>query len=1107
MNFITVRERLTDRGLVYLAIILPLAVAVSLLRFYQLGWHPIYLLHLAALVVIELAAIFRKRLSHQLRGVLVLGPFLVVGIVGLRTFGVVGAGPLLLVFFAFLTGLFFGLRAGLIACLLDLVVVLTIGTLVLLGRLHFSMDLGAYAMSYAAWIIIIATFMLIVPVVVMALDTIYTHMETLLETQQLQQAKHKRLIDNLVNTVLFRREPDGSLSYISPSVTGILGYAVEDFSADLDHLLTDHPLNLNVPHYLEQCAAGERPPSYEVQVRHKDGGTRWLSITEVPVCDEQGNVTATEGVAHDVTARKTREELTAIQLELSESASQKTVDQLLQLLLDRAEELTASQVSFYHFIEQDQNIVQPQTWSTNTLQNMCTADQQKLHFPIDQAGVWVDCIHEGGPVVHNDYASLPHRKGMPEGHAPIVRELLVPVVRANRITAILGVGNKETDYVQQDVSTVSELANIAWDIVCRKRAEMAQQNSEARFRTLVEHAGDAFYLVDPVTTRILEVNRQACQDLQFSHDQLLRFTIHDIDANDDNELIRTTLGQLEHNHKLTIETEHKRRDGTVFPVEIRLSPIQLNGKQRVIALARDISERKQAEEERQRFELVIKQAAEIVVITDTQGNIIYVNPAFEKTTGYSLAEAVGRNPRILKSGKMDPAEYRVLWETILSGHTWTGQLTNKKKDGSLYVEDALISPLRNEAGEIVNFVAVKRDITNELELKEQFFQSQKMEAIGQLAGGVAHDFNNLLQVILGYGELALEESRGRKVVNELREVMKASENAKTLVRQLLAFSRKQVLDTIDLNLGDVVNDLAKMIQRVIGENISFNIMSESGLKLIHADRGQLEQILLNLCVNARDAMPDGGTLTIETRNTELDEEFCLANPWARPGRYVVLSVTDTGCGMDEETQRHIFEPFFTTKKLGKGTGLGLSTVFGIIRQHNGMIHVYSEPGHGTTFRIYLPMIDAQQIIERQHETTAPHGGFETILLADDDATVRRVAIAMLQRAGYAVIEAGDGEEAIRILNERIAEIDLALLDMVMPKIGGRHVFDHMRSNGMHIPVLFASGYSTDAFHGDFKVDQNVGLIQKPYLRDALLHKVREILDRRRLQQAADDTQH
>ena len=354
----------------------------------------------------------------------------------------------------------------------------------------------------------------------------------------------------------------------------------------------------------------------------------------------------------------------------------------------------------------------------------------------------------------------------------------------------------------------------------------------------------------------------------------------------------------------------------------------------------------------------IEQSADGIVITDAQGTIQYVNPAFTRVSGYSREEALGKNPRILKSGKHDEAYYRKLWETILGGEIWQDEITNRRSDGSLYPEQMTITPVRDQRGEITHFIAIKAEVTERKRLEQQLRQAQKMEAVGRLAGGVAHDFNNLLTIISGYSELLLEHPGTveplRGYVNEIRN---ASGRAASLTRQLLAFSRQQVLAPRVLDLNAVVANIEKMLKRLIGEDIDLVTVLAESLWPVKADPGQLEQVLLNLAVNARDAMPKGGMLTIETANVEMDRTYAQTHFPLSPGPYVLLAFSDTGIGMDAETQARIFEPFFTTKEKGKGTGLGLATVYGIVKQSGGYIWVYSEVGKGTTFKIYLPRSD------------------------------------------------------------------------------------------------------------------------------------------------------
>jgi PAS domain S-box-containing protein len=643
------------------------------------------------------------------------------------------------------------------------------------------------------------------------------------------------------------------------------------------------------------------------------------------------------------------------------------------------------------------------------------------------------------------------------------------------------------------------ILGVGIDISDSLKAQEALVESENRYHALFENANDAIMVLKDGVYMMCNAKTNelfGCTDAEILGQTPFDFSPPlQPEGEDSREESIRKIDAAMAGRPQRFEWCHRRADGTLFDADVSLNVIDVSGEKSILAIVRDITERKQTETALRQFALVIEQASEIVVITDIAGNITYVNPAFEQITGYRQDEVIGKNPRILKSGKVDPETYRNLWETISRGAVWSGRLVNRKKDGTIYTEEATISPLWTPGGKVRNYVGVKRDVSHELELEEQFFQAQKMEAIGQLAGGVAHDFNNLLQVILGYGGMVLDAGEeGGKENEMLKEMMDAAGRARTLVRQLLAFSRKQVLELENVDLGAVVSDMAKMITRIIGEHITFNIASEPGGKRVLADKGQLEQVLLNLCVNARDAMDADGRLTIETGAMELDEAFCEINAWARPGKYVLLSVSDTGCGMDEETRKHIFEPFYTTKGEGKGTGLGLATVFGIIRQHKGMIHVYSEKGAGTIFRIYFPFCEEAECAGKPAREPVPRGGTETILLADDDTAVCMVAEAILRKAGYTVLTARDGEEAIALYGRHADAIALAILDVVMPKLGGRAVFDHIRKKDPELSVLFSSGYSAGGIHRQFVLEEGMQLIQKPYKYADLLRKIRQLLD-------------
>lgn len=494
--------------------------------------------------------------------------------------------------------------------------------------------------------------------------------------------------------------------------------------------------------------------------------------------------------------------------------------------------------------------------------------------------------------------------------------------------------------------------------------------------------------------------------------------------------------------------------------------------------------------------MAMEQSGEVVMITDLQGDIVYTNPAFESVTGYSREEVFGRNPRLLNSGEQDAEFYRAMWSKVSAGESWHGRLVNKKKDGTQYTEDATISPVRNSAGAITSYVAVKRDITPLLALEAQFRQAQKIESIGRLAGGVAHDFNNLLTVILSFTGLVLEElDAGDSRRDDLQAVKEAGERATRLTRQLLAFGRKQVLQPEVLDLNRILVEMDKMLGRIIGEDIRLVWVRAPSLGLVKADPGQLEQVVMNLAVNARDAMPEGGRLTIETANVVLDGQDVEGRLDARPGAYVMLAVSDTGVGMDKQTQASAFEPFFTTKERGKGTGLGLSTVFGIVKQSGGNIWLYSEPGTGTTFKIYLPRESAAQAEAGVERATAQPStsGTETILVVEDEDALRKVVSRMLEAAGYTVLAASTGAQALALAVEHPGEIHLLLTDVVMPKMSGAAVAKKLAETGRSPTVLYMSGYADDAIVHHGVLAAGLHFLSKPFSGADLTRKVREVL--------------
>jgi two-component system NtrC family sensor kinase len=517
-------------------------------------------------------------------------------------------------------------------------------------------------------------------------------------------------------------------------------------------------------------------------------------------------------------------------------------------------------------------------------------------------------------------------------------------------------------------------------------------------------------------------------------------------------------------------------------------------------IATDITDRKKAEEAQHLQSAALQAAANSIVITDRNGSIAWVNPAFTTLTGYSAEEAIGKNLRdLVKSGVHDQAFYKQLWDALLAGEVWRGEIMNRHKNGTLYPEGQTITPVKDASGDITHFVAIKRDLTEHHKLEAQLIQAQKMESIGTLAGGVAHDFNNILTAIIGYGYLVL-----RKMAQDdpqrltIEHMLEAADRAAHLTKDLLLFSRKQAIDRKPVDLNMVVEKVEKFLKRVIGEDIECNTMLQEVKLPVLADAYQLEQVLMNFATNARDAMPQGGALTVTTESFQLNEDFTTEHGFGKPGRYALLTVSDTGAGMDEGTRQRIFEPFFTTKEVGKGTGLGLAVVYGIIKQHEGLITVDSESGSGTTFRIYLPIFaekTGEETRNLQEEDSV--GGTETILLAEDDEAVRNLTKAVLTEFGYTVILAIDGEDAVKNFMANKDAIDLLLFDLIMPKKTGKEAYDEIRKIRPEIPAIFTSGYAPDVIRRKAAVERDVMIVTKPAPPAELLIKVRTILDDKR----------
>jgi len=785
-------------------------------------------------------------------------------------------------------------------------------------------------------------------------------------------------------------DPQGLIELLNPVAEALTGWSQEDACGrPLEEVF--HILNEETRKKVENPAAKALREGRIVGLANhtlliaKNGFERPIADSAAPIHNTQGEIAGVVLVFRDQTVERRTHRLLQMRLNLVEYAATHTLDELLTRALDEIVALVGSSIGFYHFIDADQKTISLQQWSTHTLKDFCRTEGKGMHYPIDQAGVWTDCIHERKPVVHNDYASLPHKKGLPEGHAAVVRELVVPIMRADKVVAILGVGNKPEAYTEEDIETVSYLSDVMWQFVEQKQAEEQLLASGERYRSLYQNMMDAFVVVD-MKGCVKECNESFSTMLGYTEEELRQLRYADATPEKwqafEMQIVKEQVKP--HGRSILYEKKYLRKDGVVIPVELRTFLIVNDeGKpEGMSAIVRDISERKLAEEER---------------------------------------------------GK----------------------------------------------------------------LQAQLNQAQKMESVGRLAGGVAHDFNNMLSVILGYTELALTRVGPSDPLHiDLQHIFDAGKRSADITRQLLAFARKQTISPKVLDLNETVESMLKMLRRLIGEDVNLAWLPGIGLWPVKMDPSQMDQLLANLCVNARDAIKGVGKITIETGIVTFDEAYCADHLGFIPGDFILLSVSDDGCGMDREILDKIFEPFFTTKEEGQGTGLGLAMVYGIVKQNNGFVNVYSELGQGTTFNIYLPCHEGEAEEIREILTTEiPSGHGEMILIVEDEVAILELGRTLLERLGYTVLTASTPGEALLLAKEHANEIHLLITDIVMPEMNGRQLADHLHTLYPNIKPLFMSGYTANVIAHRGILDEGVNFMHKPFSAKDLATKVYEALRR------------
>ena len=858
---------------------------------------------------------------------------------------------------------------------------------------------------------------------------------------------------------------------------------------------------------MERLLRGERVEHFETGRLRKDGTRIGVSITVSSIRDRHGQLTGISKIIRDISGQQRLQRELRNRLRQQEVVAELGRSALLggdlNRLLQDATRMVAETLGT-EFCKVLELLPDGQSLLLRTGVGWKAELFGRATIPAGTGSQAGYALLSGEPVVVDDFRTESRFEVLPLLHElGIVSGVSVIIRGRERSFGVLGIHTaRQRRFSPDDVSFLLSVANLLAAAMENRHAQDALGLSEERLRCLVQ--SDLIGIIGWDTGEgISQANDAFLKIVGYSRDDLLAGRVRwaDMTLPEYHPLDRRAREELRPVGRLRpYEKEFTRKDGSKIPVLIGVTMLGGVADQGV-ALVLDISDLKRTEVERDRLlarlRMQIERLPLAYLLSGPDLHYTRWNPAAERMFGFPEAEVVGKHPFEVIVPLQSRTVVGDIFERLKAGDMNShGVYQNVTRDGRTITCHWYNTPLMDRGGNFIGLLSLADDITQREQMEEQFRQAQKMEAFGQLAGGVAHDFNNLLTIINGYSDLLIQGlSRGDRSLGFLNEIRNAGERSATLTRQLLAFSRKQIVAPKILDLNAIVTDTEKMLRRLIGEDVQLATSLADGLGTIRADEGQLQQVLLNLAVNARDAMPQGGRLTIETHNVELAEEYCGIHSEVPPGPYVLLTVSDTGCGMTAEVKARLFEPFFTTKEVGKGTGLGLAVIHGVVKQAGGHVEVYSEPGVGTTFKVYLPRVGqpARSGTSMSAAEVPPHGS-ETILMVEDDEGVRLLTRHLLKGFGYTVLEAASGADALRIAGKHAGPIHLLITDVVMPGISGRHVADEITTLHPEARVLFVSGYTDDAVVRHGILQDKVHFLPKPFSPVGLATKIREVLD-------------